>query len=599
VSVEKVVAEEDAASGLGRGTGSLVSRLKWKLMSSVPIKLDSISVVEGRYLATTRSSNHRLFSLLRVHLSDPVEESKLDYSAAVRITLQHQRMKGLLDGLHRAKIPFLYTMMVKPSNQEEAEENQIFEFDLVVGTWVDARGKELEEARIACEQNVSTLAATLSVGLPNSSVRRLTRNELAAFAQALLLPAEPRLRQVADAATLSTLESFEGHGPTVGSVGIAPDFYVPNSKESGERGQGILLGRVKGRSGTSHEFRLQLEDLRRHVSVIGMTGSGKSTTAGVIVRQVAAMGLPVMILDWHNEHAELVRSVGGQVFSPGKDDFAINPMDMGPATEPTEHVEMVTDIFSDTYHFTHPQAYMFRNALQRCLAEAADREVPTLASLVSTIESYPLRSAYDNETKVALLRRLVPLTQGHVGRAFNAPSSCTVDELLDKVLCIELGHIRETLSRSIFADILMKLVYEMRLARKVKMEHVMMIEEARNIAPVRREDDPPSVGERMISELRKFGESMLFIAQFPSQVAPEVVKNSGVRIIHRVAWAEDLRLIRDSLNLTPEQLAYISGLGVGEAVVSLTRLQKPLLVQVEAGGSLLPARRDLSLLEES
>ena len=92
---------------------------------------------------------------------------------------------------------------------------------------------------------------------------------------------------------------------------------------------------------------------------------------------------------------------------------------------------------------------------------------------------------------------------------------------------------------------------------------------------------------------------MLFIAQFPSQVASEVVKNSGVRIIHRVAWAEDLRLIRDSLNLTPEQLAYVSNLGVGEAVVSLTRLQKPILVQVEAGGSLLPARRDLNLVEES
>ena len=581
------------------GAGGLMSRLRWRMLGSVPIKLDSISVLEGRYLATSRGRNHRLFALLRVHLADSAEDTKLDYSAAVRITLQHQRMKGLLDGLHRARIPFLYTMMVLPSGQDDSEENQVFEFDLVVGTWVDARGKDAEEARADCERNASTLAATLSVGLPNSSVRRLTRNELAGFVRALLLPAEPNLRQVADSATLSTLESFEGHGPMVAPAGVAADFYVPNARESGERGEGILLGRVKGRSGTGHEFRLQLDDLRRHVSIVGMTGSGKSTTAGVIVRQVAAMGLPVMVLDWHNEHADLVRSVGGQVLSPGKDDFAINPIDAGAATEPAEHIEMVTDIFSDTYHFTHPQAYMFRNALQRCLSETLDAEVPTLSSLVSTIESYPLRSAYDNETKVALLRRLVPLTQGHVGKAFNSPSSHTVDELLDKVLCIELGHIRETLSRGIFADVVMKLVYETRLTRRARMEHLMVVEEARNVAPVRREEDPPSVGERMISELRKFGESMLFVAQFPSQVAPEVVKNSGVRVIHRVAWAEDLRLTRDSLNLTPEQLAYIPSLGVGEAVVSLTRLQKPILVQVEAGGSLSQSRRDLNLVEES
>lgn len=294
-----MVAEEDSVSGVGRGAGHLFSRFKWRLASSVPIRVDSVSVVDGRYLATTRSNNVRLFSLLRVHLSDSVEEPKLDYSAAVRITLQHQRMKGLLDGLHRAKIPFLYTMMVRPSNQEEDEENQIFEFDLVVGTWVDARGKELQDARSECEQNAATLAATLSVGLPNSSVRRLTRSELASFARALLLPEEPKLRQVADSATLSTLESFEGHGPSVSPSSVSPDFYLPNSKESGERGEGIVLGRVKARSGSAHEFRLQLEDLRRHVTLMGMTGSGKSTTAGVIVRQVAAMGLPVMILDWH------------------------------------------------------------------------------------------------------------------------------------------------------------------------------------------------------------------------------------------------------------------------------------------------------------
>ena len=88
------------------------------------------------------------------------------------------------------------------------------------------------------------------------------------------------------------------------------------------------------------------------------------------------MGLPVMVLDWHNEHADLVKSVGGQVLSPGKDEFTINPMDMASATDPMEHVEMVTDIFSDIYHFTHPQAYMFRNALQRCLGEAAEQGGP-------------------------------------------------------------------------------------------------------------------------------------------------------------------------------------------------------------------------------
>ena len=83
----------------------------------------------------------------------------------------------------------------------------------------------------------------------------------------------------------------------------APDFYVPNALESGSGG--ILLGKVKTRTGGIHDFRLQLDDLKRHATMLGMTGAGKSTSAAVIVRQVAGMGLPVMVLDWHNEHADL------------------------------------------------------------------------------------------------------------------------------------------------------------------------------------------------------------------------------------------------------------------------------------------------------
>jgi hypothetical protein len=288
------------------------------------------------------------------------------------------------------------------------------------------------------------------------------------------------------------------------------------------------------------------------------------------------------------------------VISPGKDnDFAINPIGPSASADPTEHIAMVTDVFTDIYHFTHPQAYMFRNAMQKCVSETTEEEIPCLSSLVGTIEKYPLRSAYDNETKIALLRRLVPLTQGQAGRALNAPSTSTIDELLGKVVCIELGHMRDGQTRAIFADIMLKMIYEHRIQRKSGLEHLTVIEEARNIAPARRLEDPPSVGERMISELRKFGEAMLFVAQFPTQVASEVIKNSGVRIIHRIAWPEDLAVVGDSLSLPREQRDHITKLAVGEAVVSLGRIQRPILVQVKAAPLLTAGKSDVSFSAET
>ena len=576
--------------------GGILSRLKWGLRGPAILKLDSISIMGGRYLMLSKGSSNRLLSLLRVGLATTEAENTMDYASAVRATLQQQRMKNFFDGLHRSKVQFLYLILVKPSAETEAE-NEIFEFDLVVGTWVDSKSKEMQGAATLLEQNVNVLAATLSVGIPNSSVRRLTRGELKEFAQTLLLPQEPKLPQVGDSSTISTLQSFDDSDPMVAKTVTPPQFYIPNAAESGR--DGIALGNVRARTGDVHQFKLQLEDLKRHISVMGMTGAGKSTTASVIVRRMAALGLPVMVLDWHNEHKQVIGASGGIVLSPGKDNFSLNPLDVTPSTDPAEHVALVTDIFSDIYHFTHPQAYMFRNALQRCLGDSAENEVPTLKALVDVIETFPLRSAYDNETKVALLRRLMPLTEGQAGRALNGPSSHTIDELLDKVMCVELGHMRDIQTRSIFAAILLKMVYENRVTRKGRLEHVTLIEEARNLAPARRDEDPPSVGERMISELRKFGESMIFVAQFPTQVSSEIIKNSGVRIIHRMAWAEDLKLIGDSLNMTKEQLSYISNLGVGEAVVSLSRLQQPILLQVDAGSVLSKEKSAFSLSEEA
>src|SRR5712691_1328739 len=532
---------------------------------------------------------------MRINLEEE-EETKLDYSGAIRTTIHQQRMKGLFDGLHKSGLPFLYVTMMTPMKEEEGEA-PAFEFDLVVGTWVDGKEKSLEASFTELEQRANVLAATLSVAIPNSSVRRLNKAGLSEFVNSLLLPGEPKLPQVGNASAVSSLETFEGRSPMISRGGATPEFYLPNSSESG-RG-GLLLGNVRTRGGQFHEFRLGVEDLRQHVAILGMTGAGKSTTAAALVGQIAKLGLPVMVMDWHNEYGTILSKIGGRVLSPTRDDFTLNPLEGSGLVDRTEHIEMVTDIFADIYRFTHPQSFMFRNALQKCLGEASEQEIPTLSSLVKTIEAYPLRSAYDNETKVALLRRLVRLTQGQAGTSLDGPGTFTVDDLLDKALCIELGDLRDTQTRTIFMDVLLKMIYEHRISRRGGLEHVILVEEARNVVPARREEDPPAVGERMVSELRKFGEAMIFVAQFPTQVSSEVIKNSGVRIVHKVAWMEDLKLIGSSLNLTPDQQSYIADLAVGEAVVSLSRIQRPILVQVNAEPVLAEERSDISAGGES
>jgi DNA helicase HerA-like ATPase len=161
-----------------------------------------------------------------------------------------------------------------------------------------------------------------------------------------------------------------------------------------------------------------------------------------------------------------------------------------------------------------------------------------------------------------------------------------MEELLGTVVCVELGHMRDIQSRAIFSDVMLKMIYEEKVKRKGPLDHLTLVEEARNIAPARRQEDPPTVGERMVSELRKFGEAMIFVAQFPTHLAAEVVKNSGTKIVHRLAWPDDVGLIGDSMGLNPKQREHLTRLKAGEAVVGLGRVQGPMLLQVRTSVSI-------------
>jgi DNA helicase HerA-like ATPase len=74
----------------------------------------------------------------------------------------------------------------------------------------------------------------------------------------------------------------------------------------------------------------------------------------------------------------------------------------------------------------------------------------------------------------------------------------------------------------------------------------------------------------------------MFVAQFPTHVAAEVVKNSGTKIVHRLAWPDDVELIGDSLGLDQKQREHLTRLQAGEAVVGLARIPKPIFIQVRS-----------------
>jgi hypothetical protein len=336
-------------------------------------------------------------------------------------------------------------------------------------------------------------------------------------------------------------------------------------------------------------FTLCSEDLTKHVTILGSTGSGKSTTAKRLIEECIRIGLPVLIFDWHNEYRNFIKACDGEVYAPGLEDspFTISPLESFSTRDLAEHMALITDIFVENYSLTHPQAFMLREAIREVLGTRTllpnANASHSLNELVEAIEVMPPRSYYDNETKMALLRRLKPLTEGQAGRALGGKGSVNVPDILGKTIVIELGHFRESETRRIFSSFILKMIYDYRVAMgESKLRHVCIIEEASNIVPFKDMKTPPSIGEKMVSELRKFGEGIVVISQFPSQISQGILKNSGTRICHRMGGVEEERIIRDLIGLNEAQFAHIKYLAPGRAVVYLSNLANPFLISIES-----------------
>ncbi len=64
--------------------------------------------------------------------------------------------------------------------------------------------------------------------------------------------------------------------------------------------------------------RIPLQALRRHLCILGTTGSGKSNCAKVICRELDVLGVPVVVFDRTGEYAEAFAAIEGvKILAPG------------------------------------------------------------------------------------------------------------------------------------------------------------------------------------------------------------------------------------------------------------------------------------------
>jgi hypothetical protein len=87
----------------------------------------------------------------------------------------------------------------------------------------------------------------------------------------------------------------------------------------------------------------------------------------------------------------------------------------------------------------------------------------------------------------------------------------------------------------------------------------------------------------MLSEIRAFGEGIVIVDQIPSKLAPDVVKNTSLKVIHRIVARDDRELVGNTMTLSEEQKKRLSTLMAGEAIAYREGLDGSFLLAIPGG----------------
>jgi hypothetical protein len=267
---------------------------------------------------------------------------------------------------------------------------------------------------------------------------------------------------------------------------------------------------------------IPFKDVQRHLLLLGPTGAGKTTIAKDVIRRAVGKGVKVTILDWKGEYVDYIR--GATVIRK------TNLWDVGgrgSAEKAVIAVEMLREVTRDIADVSSASATLLLKELAKLYSE---KGTPTTKDVVDRVDRFMQnalseRRLAEANMAAAILRRLYWLQIDEERTDENIHGS-------PDVVVYDLSSTGSNYLKTLYSlAILSRKYYEaLRRGPVDRLDEVIVSEECQNYARGRRFDDPPSIGERMVNELRSYGVGVLLITPDPVQIPWHMAKDVGALI---------------------------------------------------------------------
>jgi hypothetical protein len=378
---------------------------------------------------------------------------------------------------------------------------------------------------------------------------------------------------------------------------------------------GSLLEGGEEISGLNYD--VDIDTLTRHVFITGITGSGKSNTCRRLLSSLMEAGRNFLVIEpakdeyvqlalAYNQAGTFDREIA--VYVPGRSEWGgqpleplqLNPFDIirlkGATVQVMPHLDRLKSIFNASF----PMYEILPVILEEALVDLYDSrgwleevlppenvQCPTLEQMNSRITALVRAKGYepritDNIT-AAMRTRIGSLMRGWKGRLFDQPASTPWADLFDRPVVINLQQMGDDADKCFTMALLMNFMYEYRQAQHESvgspessaLRHLAIVEEAHRIlrsAHFVNDSANPQVkmGEMfadILAEMRAYGQGMAIIDQVPSKLVPDALKNTNLKIVHRLVASDDCQAMAGAMALTEDQARVIARLKIGQAIV--------------------------------
>lgn len=368
------------------------------------------------------------------------------------------------------------------------------------------------------------------------------------------------------------------------------------------KGQGIPIGLIMDCMERSiGTFEICRSELRRHLCILGVTGSGKTTTGIVLALELSKSKVPVVILDRNGEYAKTLSRFSHvtETLIPGRD-LVIPPFECEENLEPSEQIEDWIDTIADYIgvgwdeSLSPSQNRTLRLALEECYEKRGNFTISNLISELRNPGERMKRIKWWKESSESIISRVEIFTSGRCKKVFDTDrSQLDLASILNPfITIIDLSFFSDDRPKNLFSQLFSRKLgrYLRDMGETTDLRLVYLIDEAQHIAPQRLPSglvSRMSVVERFAVELRKYGLGLVTIVTRPTMISKNILANSNTIINHCLFYEDDVKRMKETLGLTAidepsnrciEQC--LRTLEPGGAIVRYGSCEAPFLVKI-------------------